>query len=163
MSQFPLFLPSVCHGMMGSDVVILVLGILSFKPAFSLFSFNQTSLVAKVIKSLFAMQETQVQSQHQEYPLEKEMATHSSILAWKIHGRRSLACYSTWGRKDSDITERLCFLSFFHSLKRIFSSSLLSAIRVVLELYLRLLIFFLGILIPACESSSLAFYMMYSA
>ena len=47
--------PSVYHGMMGSDVVILVLGILSFKPAFSLFSFTQTSLVAQMIKSLSAM------------------------------------------------------------------------------------------------------------
>ena len=41
---------------------------------------------------------------------EKEMATHSSVLAWKIHGWRSLACYSTWGCKDSDMTKQLCFL-----------------------------------------------------
>ena len=33
------------------------------------------------------------------------MATHSSILAWKIHGQRSLAGYSPWGRKESDMTE----------------------------------------------------------
>ena len=31
--------------------------------------------------------------------LEKEMATHSSILAWEIHGQRSLVGYSPWGRK----------------------------------------------------------------
>ena len=37
-----------------------------------------------VVKNLPAMQETQVQSLGQEYPLEKEMATHSSILAWRI-------------------------------------------------------------------------------
>ena len=43
-----------------------------------------TSLVAQMVKSLLAMQETRVQSLGQEDPLEKEMATHSSILAWKI-------------------------------------------------------------------------------
>ena len=37
-----------------------------------------------MVKNLPAMQETQVQSLGQEDPLEKEMATHSSILAWKI-------------------------------------------------------------------------------
>ena len=40
----------------------------------------------------------------QEDPLEKEMATHSSILAWETHGRRSSAGYSPWGRKQSDMT-----------------------------------------------------------
>ena len=35
------------------------------------------------------MQETRVQFLGQEDPLEKEMATHSSILAWRIHGQRS--------------------------------------------------------------------------
>ena len=42
------------------------------------------SLVAQLVKNLPAMQETQVQSLGQEDPLEKEMATHSSILAWRI-------------------------------------------------------------------------------
>ena len=45
------------------------------------------------------MQETWVQSLGQEDPLEKEMATHSSILAWKSHGQRSLVVYSPWGLK----------------------------------------------------------------
>ena len=40
-----------------------------------------------------------------EYPLEQEMATHSSILAWKIHGQRSPVGYSPWGCKESDTTE----------------------------------------------------------
>ena len=48
-------------------------------------------------------------------------------------------------------------------IKRLFSSSLLSAIRVVSSAYVRLLIFLLAILIPACASSSPAFLMMYSA
>ena len=42
------------------------------------------SLVAQSVKNLPAMQETQVQSLVQEDSLEKEMATHSSILAWEI-------------------------------------------------------------------------------
>ena len=54
-------------------------------------------------------------------------------------------------------------LSSFTFIKRLFSSSLLSAIRVVSSTYLRLLIFLPAILIPACTSSSLAFRMMYSA
>ena len=41
----------------------------------------------------------QVRSLGQEDPLEEEMATHSSILAWEIHGQRSLAGYSLWGQK----------------------------------------------------------------
>ena len=49
------------------------------------------------------------------------------------------------------------------TLKRPFNSSLLSAIRVVLSAHLRLLIFLLATLMLACESSSLAFHMMYSA
>ena len=53
--------------------------------------------------------------------------------------------------------------SSFTLLKRLFSSSSLSAIRVVLSAYLRLLIFLLAILIPACASSNPAFHMMYSA
>jgi len=40
------------------------------------------------------MQEMWVRSLGREDPLEKEMTTHSSILAWKSHGQRSLAGYS---------------------------------------------------------------------
>ena len=42
------------------------------------------SLVVQLVKNLPAMQETQVQSLGQKDPLEKEMATHSTILAWRI-------------------------------------------------------------------------------
>ena len=80
--------PSVCYQVMGLDAMILALWMLSFKPAFSLFSFT--------------------------------------------------------------------------FIKRLFSSSSPSVIRVVSSAYLRLLIFLLAILIPACDSSSLAFHMMYS-
>ena len=43
-----------------------------------------TSLVAQMVKDLPAMQETQVRSLGREDPLEKGMAVHSSILAWRI-------------------------------------------------------------------------------
>ena len=79
--------PSICHQVMGPDVMIFVFWMLSFKPTFSLSSF----------------------------------------------------------------------------IKRLFSSSSLSTIRMVSSAYLRLLIFLLAILISACASSSLAFLLMYSA
>ena len=81
--------PSICHGVMGPDAMILAFWMLSFKPAFS--------------------------------------------------------------------------LSFYTFIKRLFSSSSLSAIRVVSSAYLKLLIFLLAILFPACASSSLAFHMIYSS
>ena len=64
-----------------------------------------TSLVAQTVKP--RMRETWVQSLVWEDLLEKEMATHSSILAWKIPWRKSLVGYSPWGHKESDRTERL--------------------------------------------------------
>ena len=62
-----------------------------------------------MVKYLPATQETQVQSLGQENPLEKGMATHSRILAWRIHGQRSLVGYNPrpWGCKESDTTEQL--------------------------------------------------------
>ena len=81
--------PSLCHEVMGPDAMILVFWILSFKPAFSRYSFT--------------------------------------------------------------------------FIKRLFSSSLLSAIKVVSSAYFGLFLFLLAILIPAWASTSLAFHMMYSA
>ena len=57
----------------------------------------------------------------------------------------------------------LSFKLAFTFIKRLFNSSSLSAIRVVSCAYLRLLIFLPAVLIPACDSSSLTFWMMYSA
>ena len=51
------------------------------------------------------MQETQVQSLGWEDPLEKGMATHSSILPGESHGQRGLVGYSPLGLKESDTTE----------------------------------------------------------
>src|SRR5574341_493320 len=50
------------------------------------------------------------------HALEKEMATHPSVLAWRIHRRRSLVGCRPWGREESDTTERL---PFHFSLSRI--------------------------------------------
>ena len=50
-------------------------------------------------------EETQVRSLFQEDAREKEMATHSSILAWKIRWMKSLLGYNPWGRKESEMTE----------------------------------------------------------
>ena len=53
------------------------------------------------------MQETWVRSLRGEDALEKGMATHSSVLAWRIHGQMSLLGYSPWGLKELDTTEQL--------------------------------------------------------
>ena len=53
--------------------------------------------------------ETWVQSLGQEDPLEKEMATHSSILAWRIPWTEELGGLQSMGRKELDTTERLHF------------------------------------------------------
>jgi len=45
---------------------------------------EKASLVAQTVRNLPAMQETQVQSLGWEHPLEERMATHSSIIAWRI-------------------------------------------------------------------------------
>ena len=70
-----------------------------------------SSMVAQMVKSLPEMQETRVSYLGQEDPLEKEIATYSSVLAWRIPWQRSLAGYSPWGCKASDTTEQLT-LSF---------------------------------------------------
>ena len=59
------------------------------------------SLVAQRLKRLPAMRETWVQSLGWEDPLEKEMATHSSVLAWRIPWMGSLVGYSPLGLKES--------------------------------------------------------------
>ena len=60
-----------------------------------------------MVKHLSIVQETRVRSLDWEDPLEKEMAIHSSTIAWKIPWTE--VGYSPWGRKESDTTERLHF------------------------------------------------------
>ena len=73
--------------------------------------------MAEQVKTLPAMQETQemqIWSLIQEDPLEEEMATHSTILAWKIPQTEELGGLQSTGCKESDTTEQLHF--HFHFL-----------------------------------------------
>ena len=65
---------------------------------------RRASLVAQWIKNLPAMQETWVRSLGQEDPLEKEMATHSSILAWRIQWTEEPSGLQFMGSHKSDPT-----------------------------------------------------------
>ena len=60
------------------------------------------------------MQETWVQSLGQEDPLEKEMATHSSIHAWKIPWTEESGGLQSMGLQESNTTERLLFFTSLH-------------------------------------------------
>ena len=67
---------------------------------------GRASLVAQMVKNLPAMQETQVRSLGWEDPLEKGMATHSSILTWRILWTEETGkAYSPWGCKETDMTK----------------------------------------------------------
>ena len=70
---------------------------------------NWASLVAQGLKRLPLIQETWVRSLDWEDPLEKEMTTHSSILAWRIPWMEELGGLQSTSRKESDMTERLHF------------------------------------------------------
>ena len=63
-----------------------------------------TSLIAQSIKNLTAMQETWVQFLGWEDTLEKEMATHSSILAWRIPWTEKPGRLQFMGSQESDMT-----------------------------------------------------------
>ena len=75
----------------------------------------KATLVIQTIKNLPAVQQTWVQYLCQEDPLEKRMATHSSILAWRISWTENLAGYSPWGCKESDTSEQLTLFTFTHT------------------------------------------------
>ena len=73
-------------------------------------------LVAQLVKNPPAMQETCVQSLGGEDPLEKEMATHSSILAWESPWKRRLEGYNPWGlQRVPGIMEKHLFYVHFAS------------------------------------------------
>ena len=64
--------------------------------------------MAQMVKNLRATQETRVQSLGRKDPLEKEMATYSSILAWGTPWTEEPGgLYSPWARKESDPTEQV--------------------------------------------------------
>ena len=127
--------PSICHEVMGPDAMILVFWMLSFKPTFSPSSF--TLIRSDQIRSDQSLSRVQL------------LAT-----PWIAARQASLSITNSWSSLR---------LTSIKSVKRLFSYSSLSAIRVVSSAYLRLLIFLPAILIPACASSSPAFLKMYSA
>ena len=67
--------------------------------------------MAQLVKNLPAMRETWIQSLGWEDPLEKGKATHPNNLAWRI----LWTVYSPWGRKESDMTEKLSLSLYFHT------------------------------------------------
>ena len=71
-------------------------------------SFFPVSLVAQMVKNLPAMQEARVRSLGQEDPLEKGMATYSSILAWRMPWTEVHTVHGV--SEESDMTERLTLL-----------------------------------------------------
>ena len=70
------------------------------------------SLEAQTVKNLPARQETRVPSLGQEDPLEKGMATHSTMLAWRIPYTKELGKLQSMGYRELDMTERLTFSLF---------------------------------------------------
>ena len=64
--------------------------------------FKTSSLTAKLVKNLPAVQETWVRSLGREDPLEKEMATHSSILAWRMPWTEEPGRLQSMGLQESD-------------------------------------------------------------
>ena len=71
---------------------------LQYLKVFSSFNHSQA---AQMVKNLLAMQETWVQSLCQKDPLEKEMATHASILAWEIPWTEELGRATAHGVRNS--------------------------------------------------------------
>ena len=84
--------------------------LLNFMQFLKTFHEMSLTIAAQTVKHLSTMQETWVRSLGREDSLEKDMATHSSTLAWKIPWTEELgAGYCPWGRKESGTTERLHF------------------------------------------------------
>ena len=80
-----------------------------------LISGTRAFVVAQMVKNLPAMQDSWVQSPGWNDPLEKEMATRSSILAWRIPWTEEPGrLHSPWGCKETDTTEHLT-LPFFRA------------------------------------------------
>ena len=79
--------------------------------------------MAQMVKNLPAIEEIQVQSLGQEDPLEKGMATHSSILAWRIPRTEEPGSLQSMGLKESDMTEWLTLSLRFNKTKNNISES----------------------------------------
>ena len=69
-----------------------------------MYALLRASLIAKSVKNLSAVQTTQVESLGRKDPLEKEMATHSSVLAWRIPWTEEPGRLQSMGFQESDMT-----------------------------------------------------------
>ena len=78
-----------------------------FTPEDYFLSSAWASLVAQMVKNPPSMGETWLRSLGWKDPLEKEMAIHSSILAWRIPWTEEPGGHSPWGHKESDTTEQV--------------------------------------------------------
>ena len=76
--------------------------------------FFECSLVVHTVKNLSVMQKTHIWSLGWEDPLEKGVATHSSILAWRIPWTEEPGGLSPWGRKELDTAERLTLFMYIY-------------------------------------------------
>ena len=76
----------------------------------SRYTYSWASLVVQMVKNLPAIQETRIRSLGQEDPLEKERPPSPVFLPGEFHGQRSLAGYSPWGPKESDMMEQLTLI-----------------------------------------------------
>ena len=84
-------------------------GLIPFLSLLFFIFWNKASLVAQLVKNLPAKQKTWVWSLGQEDPLEKEMATHSSTLIWRIPWTEEPGRVQSMGYKESDMTVQLTF------------------------------------------------------
>ena len=138
------FSPFICHEVMGPDVMILVLWMLStFVFLFYFFNWRITGL-----QNCVDLCQTSTWISHMcvyIYIYENDGTRCHDLVFWMLSFKPGFS------------------LSCFTFIKRLFSSSLLSALSMVSSAYLRLLIFLPAILIPACDSSNPAILMMYSA
>ena len=85
---------------------------ISYELLSTILSIQWASPVAQMVKNLPALQETRVPSLGREDPLAKEMANHSSTLAWRIPWAEDLVGYSPWDHKESDMTVQLTHFHF---------------------------------------------------
>ena len=162
LSLFPLFPPSICHEVMGLNAMIFTFWMLNFKPAFSLSSFPfiqrlfSSSSLSAIKGSAISISEKS-KSEVAQSCLTLCNPMDCSLQGSSIHGifqarvlesvAISFSRGSSWLRDQTRVS---CIVG------RCFT---IWATREVI--YLRLLIFLLAILIPACASSSLASYSAY--
>ena len=107
--------------------------------------------MTQTVKNLLAMQETWVLSLGQEDPLEKGMASPSSILAWRISGTEELGRLQSWGHKELDTPE--CLTLCVDLFRLILIETLCASCTWVSVSFPRLGTF--SVIISSCEFSAL--------